>query len=206
MSAERTRHGRDRGADDDDAAAAGDDSAGDTAAADDAASDDAGAAPQPSEPHGVPSVRAARPGDLATLVAFNASMARETEDRGLDEARLHRGVQHALQDPARGRYLVAERAGRVVGALLLTREWSDWRDGWFWWIQSVYVLPEARGSGVYRALHAAVRDEARRDPEVCGIRLYVEQDNRGAQATYAAVGMARTHYVFFEEDFTATNG
>jgi len=153
---------------------------------------------------GNPTVRAAGPDDLDTLVSFNAAMARETEGRELDKPRLRRGVQHALADAGRGRYRVAEHAGKVIGALLLTREWSDWRDGWFWWIQSVYVAPEARGAGVYRALHDSVRDEARRDPEVCGIRLYVEQDNRGAQATYAAVGMARTHYVFFEEDFTVT--
>jgi GNAT superfamily N-acetyltransferase len=169
---------------------------------------DGGGAPLPSEPRlggarTAPAiVRPAGRGDLDTLVAFNAAMALETEGRALDEARLRRGVERALLDAARGSYRVALRDGVVVGALLLTREWSDWRDGWFWWIQSVYVVPAARGTGVYRALHASVLDEARRDGEVCGIRLYVEQANRAAQATYAAVGMARTHYLLFEQDFT----
>src|SRR5215468_3854238 len=105
-------------------------------------------------------VRAAAARDLPVLVAFNAAMARETEGRALDEARLRRGVASALGDEARGRYLVAERGGQAVGALLLTREWSDWRDGWFWWIQSVYVAPAARRQGVYRALHRAVLEQA----------------------------------------------
>ena len=151
----------------------------------------------------MPTVRAAVPADLDALVRFNAAMAQETEGKRLDPARLREGVAAALADPARGRYLVAEQGGRVAGALLLTREWSDWRNGWFWWIQSVYVRPEDRGRGVYRALHASVLAEARADAGVCGVRLYVDQDNRAAQATYAAVGMQRTHYLFYEVDFTA---
>jgi len=148
-------------------------------------------------------VRPATSADQATLVDFNAAMALETENKRLDPARLRPGVAAVLSDPARGRYRVAEQDGRVVGALLVTLEWSDWRNGWFWWIQSVYVRPEARGRGVYRALHRSVLDEARAQPDVCGVRLYVDQENGVAQATYAAVGMGRTHYVFFEEDFTA---
>ena len=148
-------------------------------------------------------VRPATPADLDVLVDFNAAMALETEDRRLDPDRLRAGVSTALSDPARGAYRVAERDRRVVGALLLTREWSDWRNGWFWWIQSVYVAPDARGRGVYRALHESVLAEARADREVCGVRLYVEQDNRAAQATYAAVGMRRARYVVYEDDFTA---
>ncbi|HEX5011576.1 MAG TPA: GNAT family N-acetyltransferase [Planctomycetota bacterium] len=148
-------------------------------------------------------VRPATRADLDQLIAFNASMAQETEGKRLDPARLQPGVAAVLADTGRGRYLVAELGGRVAGALLLTREWSDWRNGWFWWIQSVYVVPEARGRGVYRALHESVLAEARADTQVCGVRLYVDQDNRAAQATYAAVGMRRTHYLFYEEDFTA---
>ena len=148
-------------------------------------------------------VRPATPADLDVLVDFNAAMALETEDRRLDPDRLRAGVSTALSDPARGAYRVAERDGRVVGALLLTREWSDWRNGWFWWIQSVYVAPDARGRGVYRALHESVLAEARADGKVCGVRLYVEQDNRAAQATYAAVGMRRARYAVYEDDFTA---
>ena len=152
----------------------------------------------------MPRVRPAAPVDLDVLVEFNAAMALETEGRRLDPARLRAGVRAALADPARGTYRVAEVDGRVVGALLLTREWSDWRNGWFWWIQSVFVAPDARGRGVYRALHESVLAEARADRGVCGVRLYVEQDNRRAQSVYAAVGMQRTHYVFYEDDFTAT--
>jgi GNAT superfamily N-acetyltransferase len=150
-----------------------------------------------------PLVRPAVAADLALLVAFNAAMARETEGRALDEARLRRGVEHALSDPARGRYLVAESGGAVVGALLLTREWSDWRDGWFWWIQSVYVAPHARGQGVYAALHRHVESEARGTAGVCGLRLYVDRDNEGAQCVYEALGMSRSDYLFYEVDFTA---
>ena len=148
-------------------------------------------------------IRPARPSDLDLLFEFNAAMALETERKRLDPARLRAGLSAVLADPARGRYRLAELDGRVAGALLLTLEWSDWRNGWFWWIQSVYVRPEARGRGVYRALHESVLAEARAQPDVCGVRLYVDQDNRAAQATYAAVGMQRTHYLFYEEDFTA---
>lgn len=145
-------------------------------------------------------VRAARAADLSTLVAFNRAMARETEGRELD-ARLERGMERALGDPARGRYFVAERAGAVVGCLMLTTEWSDWRDGWFWWIQSVYVPAPARRTGVYRALYDHVRDAARRDPDVCGLRLYVERENAVAQRTYEGLGMHRTDYLLYEVDF-----
>ncbi len=150
-----------------------------------------------------PTVRAARDEDLAALVAFNAAMAQETEGKRLDVARLQRGVSAALADAVRGRYLVAELDGRVVGALLLTREWSDWRAGWFWWIQSVYVTPAARGRGIYGELHREVERQAHADPDVCGVRLYVEHDNGYAQAVYSALGMRRTGYRFFERDFTA---
>ncbi|HVS19985.1 MAG TPA: GNAT family N-acetyltransferase [Planctomycetota bacterium] len=145
------------------------------------------------------SVRAATPADAATIAAFNLAMARETEDKGLDEATLVRGVERALADPERGRYRVAERDGRVVACLLVTREWSDWRDAWFWWIQSVYVAPDARRTGVYAALHDDVAREARAAGDVCGIRLYVETENHTAQLTYERMGMHRAHYHMFEQ-------
>lgn len=144
-------------------------------------------------------VRAATPGDAATIAAFNLAMARETEDKGLDEAALQRGVARALGDPERGRYFVAERDGSVVGCLLVTREWSDWRAAWFWWIQSVYVAPAARRAGVYAALHQDVLARARAAGDVCGVRLYVETENRVAQATYERLGMRRAHYVMYEQ-------
>ena len=147
-------------------------------------------------------VRPAAAQDLDTIVEFNRAMARESEDKTLDPVRLENGVASLMRQPADGYYLVAEDDdARVVGALMLTFEWSDWRNGRFWWIQSVYVPPESRRKGVYRALHAHVRELARRDPEACGLRLYVERENTGAQATYRSLGMVETHYRLYEEEF-----
>ncbi|ODU40914.1 GNAT family N-acetyltransferase [uncultured Aquimonas sp.] len=143
-------------------------------------------------------LRAADPRDLDVLVEFNAAMAMETEALSLDRERLRAGVAALLADPAKGRYRLAERAGEVVGALMLTREWSDWRCGDWWWIQSVYVRADARRAGVFRALFDSVTVEARADAGVCGLRLYVERDNLRAQATYRALGMDETHYRLFE--------
>lgn len=143
-------------------------------------------------------LRAATERDLDVLVDFNAAMALETEALTLDRTRLRAGVAALLADPAKGRYRVAERAGAVVGALMLTREWSDWRCGDWWWIQSVYVRPDARRAGVFRALFERAAAEARADAGVCGLRLYVERDNLRAQATYRAMGMEETHYRLYE--------
>jgi ribosomal protein S18 acetylase RimI-like enzyme len=151
-------------------------------------------------------VRDARPADLDLLAAFNAALAEETEGRRLDAARLRAGVAAALQDPSRGQYRVAELDGRAVGALLVTREWSDWRNGWFWWIQSVYVLPQARRRGVYGALHADVLARAAAAGDVVGVRLYVEHENAGAQRTYERLGMLRSRYVFYEVGVPAPGG
>ena len=150
-----------------------------------------------------------RPGiaeDLETLVEFNRAMALETEERELERQRLRAGVLAVLapeapgEAGARGFYRVAERDGKALGSLLVTREWSDWRDGWFWWIQSVYVRPESRRQGIYRALYAALAAEARENGEVCGLRLYVERENAGAQAVYERLGMRRSAYRLYEVD------
>ena len=141
-----------------------------------------------------PAVRA----DIPHLVEWNAAMAQETEGKALDRARLARGVEGGFDNPRRGFYLVAEREGAPVGGLLLTFEWSDWRCGDFWWIQSVYVVREARRGGVFRALYEAVREQARAAGAV-GLRLYVENDNQRAQRTYAELGMAQSHYLMYEE-------
>jgi len=146
-------------------------------------------------------LRPAVPADEETLVAFNLRMARETEDRQRDPAVLAAGVRAVLQDRALGFYLVAEGAGKPVGSLMVTTEWSDWRNGTFWWIQSVYVLPEFRRSGVFRALYEEVHARARTAPRVCGCRLYVERDNAAAQATYTRLGMTETNYKLFENEF-----
>ncbi len=148
-------------------------------------------------------VRDAAADDAARITAFNQAMAEETESRHLPVERLAAGVRAVFEDPVRGRYLVAETEGKVVGCLLLTTEWSDWRNGYFWWIQSVYVAPEFRRRGVYRALHSEVLRRARETPRVCGVRLYVEAENRLAQSVYEALGLERTTYRLFEDDFTA---
>ena len=146
-------------------------------------------------------VRTATPADLDTIVTFNSAMAWETEGIELDVGRLRRGVSAVLDDPARGRYFLAEIAGNVVGQLMITYEWSDWRNGCFWWIQSVYVHPDHRRRGVYRALDAHVRAEAKRDGTVCGLRLYVDRDNHVAQSVYASLDMQHSHYDLYEIDF-----
>jgi ribosomal protein S18 acetylase RimI-like enzyme len=147
-------------------------------------------------------IRPAQTSDIDLLVHFNHAMAQESEDKPLDLAPLRAGLVALFEQPADGHYIVAEAAnGERVGALMLTFEWSDWRNGRFWWIQSVYVAPAHRRLGVYRALHAHVRAAARRDPRCCGLRLYVERENSGAQATYRTMGMVETHYRLYEEEF-----
>jgi GNAT superfamily N-acetyltransferase len=148
------------------------------------------------------SIRRAEPVDADIIAAFNQAMAVETEGRRLDGATLAAGVRAVLRDPARGLYYLAERGGAVVGPLLLTYEWSDWRNGWFWWIQSVYVAPAARGGGVYRGLHEHVAALARAAGDVCGVRLYVDAGNAAAQAVYRRLGMAVTNYRLFETDWS----
>lgn len=146
-------------------------------------------------------IRPATAADTDVLVAFQQAMAEETEDKGLNANRLRAGISYLLEHPTEGFYLVAESGGVAAGSLMVTFEWSDWRNGRFWWIQSVYVQVEHRRQGIYSALHEAVREKARTDPQSCGIRLYVEQENRTAQKTYRALGMVETHYRLYEEEF-----
>jgi ribosomal protein S18 acetylase RimI-like enzyme len=143
-------------------------------------------------------LRRAVSADVPIIVELNRCLAEETEGKALDPAVLVPGVAAVLADPRKGLYFVAEEHGRVVGQLMLTAEWSDWRNGWIWWIQSVYVRSEARRRGVFRDLYDMVRQSARREPDVVGLRLYVEQNNEAAQATYRRLGMRRTGYQVFE--------
>src|SRR5262245_35758231 len=129
-------------------------------------------------------IRFARSEDVESLVTFNRAMARETESKELLVEVVSAGVAALLEKPALGFYLVAERRGEVVGSLMVTTEWSDWRNGTFWWIQSVYVLPRARRQGIYRRLYEFVKAEAAKQEGVCGFRLYVERENIPAQNTY----------------------
>lgn len=147
------------------------------------------------------SIRPATPADAATIAGFNAAMARETEGLELDFERLLRGVEAVLADSSKGRYWVAELDGRLVGQMLITFEWSDWRNGAFWWIQSVYVEPASRRRGIFRALYEHVEALARSEPGVCGLRLYVEQHNERAQQAYLRLGMKPAPYRIFEVDF-----
>jgi len=139
-------------------------------------------------------IRMGTPADENVAVAFNAAMAAETEGKTLHEPTLRAGVRAALADPAKGFYLMAERDGEVVGQLMVTTEWSDWRNGWYWWIQSVYVTPAARQAGVFRALFDHLKGKALADPTVIGLRLYVEHDNERARRVYAALGLSAEPY------------
>jgi len=145
------------------------------------------------------SVRDATPADLDVLVGFNLAMARETESKELDPGTLRAGMQALLADPSRGRAFVLEADGVAAATLMLTTEWSDWRNGWFWWIQNVYVRPADRGRGFYRRLHEHVCALAAERSDVYGLRLYVESENRAARATYRAMGMDETSYVLCEQ-------
>jgi len=146
-------------------------------------------------------IRAGTLADVETIADFNEAMAVETEDKSLDGETLRAGVRSMMEAPDRGFYLVAEREGRVVGSLMITTEWSDWRNGAFWWVQSVYVRPDARRQGIYSELYAEVKRRAASADDVCGIRLYVEKDNAPARATYETLGMTETAYRMYEEEF-----
>ncbi len=145
-------------------------------------------------------IRTAKPEDAATIALFNKLMATETEDKALDTDLINPGVKAVIGDPARGTYYVACDGDRIVGQLMITLEWSDWRNSWFWWIQSVYVETDARKHGVFRSLYAHVKKLAQERDDVCGIRLYVENENRRAQSTYLSLGMDKTHYFIMEEE------
>ena len=143
-------------------------------------------------------IRVAKPNDLASLVNFNQLMASETENKMLDQETLTQGVGNLIKDSNKGFYLVAESNHQVIGSLMVTTEWSDWRNATFWWIQSVYVVPEHRRKGIYAKLYSYVKTLAEKQ-NICGFRLYVEKDNEIAQKTYQSLGMMESHYLMFEE-------
>jgi ribosomal protein S18 acetylase RimI-like enzyme len=143
-------------------------------------------------------VRPAVSADQPTLVSFQLKMAAETENLQLDATRVAQGVQAVLTDKSKGEYFVVEQAGSVVACLLITFEWSDWRCGQVWWIQSVYVAPEVRNRGVFRLLYSHIKQLAEADPAIRGIRLYVDKSNQHAQRVYERLGMNGDHYYVFE--------
>jgi GNAT superfamily N-acetyltransferase len=144
-------------------------------------------------------VRPATAADAETVIEFNRLLAWETEGKALDPAELSAGVRAVLADPIKGLYYLAEGEGGVAGQICLTYEFSDWRNGWMWWIQSVYVRPEFRRLGVFRALYEHVEAAARADPTVIGLRLYVENGNKAAQETYYRLGMQPAGYLMLEK-------
>ncbi|MDQ3373355.1 MAG: GNAT family N-acetyltransferase [Acidobacteriota bacterium] len=138
--------------------------------------------------------------DADLLVEFNRAMALETEGKRLAPDVLRSGVEAVFSDDKKGFYVVARsRDDQIVGSLMITFEWSDWRGKWFWWIQSVYILPEFRGRGIYRLLYEFVKETARDRQNVCGFRLYVEKENTNAQNVYEKLGMKPSHYLMYEE-------
>ena len=144
-------------------------------------------------------IRKAVPGDADFLAGCNSAMALETEGKRLLPEVVGAGVRRLLADPRLGFYLVAEAEGAPVACLMVTTEWSDWRNGQFWWIQSLYVRPEWRRRGVFRAMYAYLTEVAAGEPDVCGFRLYVERHNANAQATYVSLGMKQTDYLSMEQ-------
>ena len=146
-------------------------------------------------------VRRASRSDASKIVGFQQSMAVETEGKTLDESLVGPGVESVFADSDKGFYLVAESGDEVVGSLLITYEWSDWRNAIFWWIQSVFVDADHRRRGVYTAMHDHVLTQARESDDICGVRLYVERSNHNAQQTYKSLGMDHSHYDLYEIDF-----
>ncbi len=146
-------------------------------------------------------VRAADLSDVAQLTRWALAMAMETEGRKLSAQKLEVAIAAGINDENKARYFIAEVDGKIAGTLMLTREWSDWRNAWWWWIQSVYVPPESRRLGVYRALHEYVAKLGRSRGDVCGLRLYVERENAVAQETYQALGMHEPQYLIMEQSF-----
>jgi GNAT superfamily N-acetyltransferase len=146
-------------------------------------------------------IRQATVSDADIITRFNALMAEETEQQALESQRLLNGVLTLLSEPAKGVYFIAEEDGVPLGQLMITYEWSDWRNGNFWWIQSVYVDRPYRGKGVFRSLYQHVYDLASQLSDCCGLRLYVESRNEPAQRTYERLGMKKAGYEMYEIDF-----
>lgn len=144
-------------------------------------------------------IRKATAADAAAISRFNQAMALETEGRSLIPERVDAGVRRLIGEPSLGFYVVAIDGDAIVACLLVTHEWSDWRNGLFWWIQSVFVQRGWRRQGVYSSLYQHVQELAAAEPQVCGFRLYVEKDNVIAQQAYAALGMGATDYLIYEE-------
>lgn len=135
--------------------------------------------------------------DIEVIAQFQVDMAMESEGTLLDKATVTKGVTAAIDDENRGRYYVARVDGKAVASLMLTREWSDWNNSWYWWIQSVYVAPDYRRQGIYKSLYHAVCKDAE-EQNVAQVRLYVDKTNTRGQKVYASLGMQESHYLIYE--------
>ncbi|WP_397570311.1 GNAT family N-acetyltransferase [Schlesneria sp. T3-172] len=146
-------------------------------------------------------IRVAVAEDCDVISEFNKRLAHETENKSLSHDQITRGVRTLLENPQHGRYFVAQIGGEIIGQLMHTREWSDWRNGEIWWLQSVYVLPEFRRRGVFRRLFQYLEELARQTPGVIGLRLYAEEHNAAALNVYATLGLTHAGYVVLERFF-----
>jgi ribosomal protein S18 acetylase RimI-like enzyme len=144
-------------------------------------------------------IRKANPDEAPVIAAFQLAMAMETENLVLNAETVHKGVQTVFDDPSKGFYLVADDGSRVVASLMITPEWSDWRNRTVWWIQSLYVVPEMRRQGIFRKMYEWLQDQVKQDDSIGGIRLYVDKTNLLAQKVYEELGMNGEHYRFYED-------
>ncbi|MBQ6938388.1 MAG: GNAT family N-acetyltransferase [Muribaculaceae bacterium] len=135
--------------------------------------------------------------DISTIAQFQIEMAMESEGYKLSPDKITQGVTAAMNDANKGAYIIAKIDGKAVGSLMITREWSDWNNCWYWWVQSVYVMPQYRGKGIYKAMYAHVKDMAR-EHGVSQVRLYVDKGNTRAQEVYKKLGMDECHYLMYE--------
>ena len=145
-------------------------------------------------------IRKAERKDASTIAKYNIAMALETENKMLNPEIVHAGVLSLFNQPHAGFYVVAEVDGEIAGCLMITTEWSDWRNGLFWWVQSVYIAPDYRRQGLYSTLYLSIKEMAKDENNVCGFRLYVDKDNEPAQKTYEKLGMQPLHYLLYEEN------
>jgi len=147
-------------------------------------------------------IRNANKEDISKIVSFNSAMALETENKELESVIVTQGVAAVLNNNTLGQYFIAESDGVPIGQLMITKEWSDWRNAEFWWIQSVYIQPDHRKNNVYKKLYTEVLKSAKDSGKVCGVRLYVDKENIIAQKVYSKLGMNKSDYLFFEEDWS----
>ncbi len=143
-------------------------------------------------------IREANANDISSIIDFQFKMALETENLNLNKKVLTEGVHKIFKDPSKGKYFVAEMNGKVIGSTMITYEWSDWRNGTVIWLQSVYILPEYRGQKIFSRIYKHIKQIAKQDTSVAGIRLYVDKTNQHAQSVYQTLGMNGDHYTTYE--------